>query len=167
MTKTGSIPDNKNTNIFAHACRHELFVPCTYSALSRAFSIKYPGVIIENTLGFCLYVDALSGRVRKLTYIFKCLRHVSNPNTIELLYLALCQLLLMNCVSVVGGASASILFPLEKTQLLIIKASHFLPRLFPTSELYKICKVLSVQQLFILYVILLMTIMMITLKIAF
>lgn len=93
-------------------------------------------------------------RVRKLTYVFKQLRHVADPKTMKTVYLALCQSVLAYCISSWGGAAKSHLIELERAQRLILKISLFKPRLFPTAELFKLAEVLSVRQLYILTVIL-------------
>lgn len=153
MTKKYSIPEHENANIISHSCQPSP-AHCTCPALTRTSSIKYLGVIIDDTLSFHEHIVGLTNRVRKLTFIFKNLRHVSNPNIIKMVYLALCQSILTYCIEIWGGAPTSTLLPLERAQRLILKISYFLPRLYPTRELYSDCKVLTVRQLFILHVIL-------------
>lgn len=53
------------------------------------------------------------------------------------------------------GRSVDTNFTLKRSQRLILKVSHFLPRLNRTRDLYRYCKVLTVRQLFILPVTLL------------
>lgn len=154
MTKKYHIPEHEYINIIAHSC-DQMSVSCTCPALSRASEIKYLGVIIEDTLGFRQHIDALTIRMRKLTYIFRKLRHVSDPNMLKMVYLALCQSILTYCIPVWGGAPKSILLPLERAQRQILKICLFLPRLHPTCDLFKQSKVLTVRQLFILQIILL------------
>lgn len=60
----------------------------------------YLGVITNDTLSFCQHIDAVSNRVLKLTYVFKSMRHVSDPQVIRMVNLALCQSTLMYCISV-------------------------------------------------------------------
>lgn len=84
-------------------------------------------------LSFHQHVDGLTNRVRKLAYVFKKMRHVSDPNVIRMVYLALCQSVLTYCAAIWGEAPSSTLLPLKRTQRLMLKVTYFLPRLYPTT----------------------------------
>lgn len=64
-------------------------------------------------------------------------------------YLALCQSIIAYCISSWGGAAKSHLIKVERAQRAVLKVCTFKPFLFPTTELYKLCGVLTVRQLFI------------------
>lgn len=87
--------------------------------------------------------------------MFKTLRHVAAARIVNRVYLALCQSLLSYCVSVWGGAPKTLMLKLERAQRAVLKVCTFRPILFPTDELYKCCKVLSVRQIYILSTVLL------------
>jgi len=147
------VNENNTLNIIAHSCTKPN-APCSCPLLERTSSVKYLGVIIDETHGFHQHIESLTGRVRKLVYIFKNLRYVSDFAIIKLVYLALCQSIVNYCVTIWGGAPSTTLLPLERAQRLILKVGLFLPRLYPTSKLYSLYGVLTVRQLFILQIIL-------------
>lgn len=109
---------------------------------------------IDRNLNFAEHIHDVAQRVRKLTFIFKQLRHVADSKTIKNVYLALAQSTLSYCLSSWGGAAKSKLIELERAQRLILKVSLFKPRLYPTTALYQLAEVLTVRQLFVLLIIL-------------
>jgi hypothetical protein len=70
---------------------------CSCPLLSRVATVKYLGVQIDNSLHWKSQLENLTGRVRKLTYIFKKLRHSADSDTIRTVYFALCQSVLTIC----------------------------------------------------------------------
>lgn len=92
----------------------------------------------------------MSTRIRRLIYIFKTLRHILEPYRLKQVFFALCQSLINYCIVSWGGASKTVLKKLEIAQRAILKICLFKKILFPTTELYKLCDVLTVRQLFIL-----------------
>lgn len=144
-----------NINIYAHNCSVYADSACSCPTLAKTDYIKYLGVTIDTNLNFRKHIDLLCTRIRKVIYIFKYLRNISDYNLIKQVYLALCQSILTYCITSWGGAAKSILLPLERAQRAILKVATFRPFRFPTHELYTTCKVLTVRQLFILSIILL------------
>lgn len=142
-------------SIKAHCCSTQLQLNCQCPLLTPVDQIKYLGIILDKNLNFKSHINVLSGRIRKLIFVFKTLRHVANPKIIRNVYHALCQTLLIYCISSWGGAAKTILKPLEIAHRAILKVATFRPILFPTTELYKACSVLNVRQQFILYTVLL------------
>lgn len=141
--------------LIAHSCVRPNTVVCTCPTLARSHTIKYLGVTLDDNLSFKAHIDLLTARIRKLIFVFKTLRHVAEAQIVRRVYFALCQSLLSYCVSVWGGAPKTTLLKLERAQRAVLKVSTFRPILFPTEELYKCCKVLTVRQLFILSAVLL------------
>lgn len=139
-------------NIIAHECPSR--ENCSCPTLKRVSLIKYLGVIIDQNLNFKEHCKALCGRIRKLIYIFKTLRHVTEPFVLKRIYFALCQSLITYCISSWGGSPKTTIKPVEVAQRAILKVSTFKPRLFPTSQLYEFCEVLTVRQLFLLNIVL-------------
>ncbi|CAB3254900.1 unnamed protein product [Arctia plantaginis] len=140
--------------ITAHKHIHGSNFACTCPNLHTVTSIKYLGVIIDDKLCFAPHIDLLTGKIRKLIYIFKHLRHVARPTVLKSIYFALCQSLLGYCILSWGGACKSNLIKLERAQRAVLKVSTFKPYRFPTKDLYEYCEVLTVRQLFILQIIL-------------
>lgn len=131
---------------FTHSCQCPLIIPTD--------NIKYLGIIVDKLLNFKAHIDTLTGRVRKLIYIFKNLRDIANTFVIRKIYYALCQSLISYCISCWGGVPKTTLKPLEVAQRAILKVSSFKPLLYPTTQLYRECNVLTVRQLFIVNTIL-------------
>lgn len=101
------------------------------------------------------YIGLLSGRIRKLLFVFKKLRRVAEPSLLKTIYFALCQSLLIYCVTSWGGAAISSMLILERAQRALLKVATFKPKLYPTKSLYEFCQVLTVRQLFIYHTVLL------------
>lgn len=139
----------------AHSCLLPGMVACTCPKLERCRTIKYLGVTVDNGLSFAAHIETLTKRVRKLIFVAKTLRHVAEPQIMRCTYFALCQSLLSYCICAWGGAPKTLLLKLERAQRAVLKVSTFRPILFPTEELYKNCKVLTVRQLFVLNTVLL------------
>lgn len=142
--------------ITAHSslCLQTQGSPCSCPHLQRTKSIKYLGVILDNTLSFQPHIDSLATKIRKLIFVFKNLRYVADLKILKAVYFALCQSLISYCITVWGGANKTVMLRIERAQRAVLKVSNFLPFLFPTKELYELTEVLTVRQLFILNTIL-------------
>lgn len=127
---------------------------CDCPKLEFSNSVRYLGVVLDDHLSFKPHIDNLAGRIRKLIYVFKHLRHVADPDTIKMVYYALCQSLLGYCITTWGGSDNTHFLKLERAQRAVLKVSTFKPFRYPTTDLYQNCKVLTVRQLFILNIIL-------------
>ncbi|KAG7298231.1 hypothetical protein JYU34_019045 [Plutella xylostella] len=148
-----STQPSSELTLIAHSS-HCVSEECSCDRLDKCNIIKYLGVIVDQNLNFRSHIELLCGRVRKLIYIFKNLRHVMKPDLLKRIYYALCESLLTYCISSWGGAYKTILIHLEYAQRTILKVINFKPYRFPTIELYRSYKVLNVRQLFILATIL-------------
>lgn len=136
--------------LIAHECPIPLGVMCSCKSIDKTDTMRYLGVTIDSQLNFSAHIEGLTGRVRKLIYIFKNVRHVADISLVKRIYFALCQSLISYCISAWGGAPKTTLIHLERAQRFVLKVMHSLPFLTPTEYLYKTAKVLSVRQLFIL-----------------
>lgn len=145
--------DKNKFNIVAHECSIPRSTKCSCSSLENVTNIKYLGIVVDQNLSFQDHIEMLSGRVRKLIYVFKNLRHVLDPSRLKQTYLALCQSILTYGITSWGGASKTLLKKLEVAQRAVLKVCTFKPFLFPTTELYSYCEVLTVRQLFLLAII--------------
>lgn len=148
--KNHAIPSYTNLSITSHTCSLLQDNSCSCPSLKKTDVIKYLGIQIDNRLSFQQHVDALTARTRKLIFVFKNLRHVAETKTIDTVYYALVQSILSYCITAWGGVPKTSLLRLERAQRAVLKVSRKLPFLFPTKELYQLCKVLTVRQLFIL-----------------
>jgi hypothetical protein len=149
---TNNLP-SPTYNIRCHTC----CTPtnnCTCLLLTRATHVKYLGVQLDQRLDWHTHLEALISRVRKLIYIFKTLRHSADTNTLKMVYLSLCQSLLLYCSPIWGGASKTKFLQLERAQRAVLKVMTSKPFRYPTKQLYQDTKVLTVRQLCILRTIL-------------
>ncbi|CAB3236263.1 unnamed protein product [Arctia plantaginis] len=137
-----------NRKIVSHQCQSGC--NCSCPTVERVHAIKYLGVIMDSNLNFKEHIKVMCGRVRKLIYVFKNLRHVADPGLLKQIYYSLCQSLLTYCISTWGGALKTVMKPIEIAQRAILKVCSFQPIFFPTTMLYQIAGVLTVRQLFIL-----------------
>lgn len=142
-----------NLAITAHAC-NTTTSNCFCPTLLRCESIKYLGIIIDQNLNFKLHIEVLAGRLRKLIYIFKTLKHVADRRVIKMVYFALGQSIIDYCITSWGGAAKTHMIEVERAQRAILKVGAGLPFRFPTVELLKKWDVLTVRQSFILHTVL-------------
>lgn len=151
FTKKSS-PSLSPFSIVIHNCNAELDSKslCNCPILEKVKSIKYLGIHVDDRLSFHIHISMLASRLRKLVYVFKNLRGIADNSITKTVYIALCQSLLCYCITTWGGTYKSMLLKLERAQRLILKCSQSLSFRTPTSELYKLCEVLTVRQLYIM-----------------
>lgn len=137
-------------SLVAHKCSLGLNIHCNCNKITRCSSIKYLGVVIDESFTWKNHILTMTSRIRKLAYIFKQLRCSTNIEILKMIYYALVQSILTYCIPAWGGATRSVLLPLERAQRCILKVMIYKPIHFPTAELYMMCKVLTVRQLFVL-----------------
>jgi hypothetical protein len=140
--------------ITAHTCPYPYLIDCSCTVLEQVQNITYLGIILDGTLTFQEHITGLTQKVRKLMYIFKQLRLITNDKTLKNVYISLCQSLISYCVTIWGGAVKNTLIKLERAQRLILKICFLKPMLYPTLKLYSDCEVLTVRQIFVLNTIL-------------
>lgn len=122
---------------------------CSCPDLSQTKQIRYLGVILDDHLNWKDHIKNLTGRTRKLIYVFKQLRHVMNFQKLSKIYCALAQSILTYCIRAWGRANKTNLIILERAQRALIKVMKFKPRRFATAMLYKESSLLTIRQLFI------------------
>lgn len=131
----------------AHICNNA--DTCNCYTLTAADNLKYLGILIDKNLNWKAHIDSLKNRIRKLIPLFKKVRHLGCTHTTKIVYYALCRSLISYGIIAWGGTSKTTLLKLERAQRIIMKVILFKPLRYPTSELYKEFKILSVRQLFI------------------
>jgi hypothetical protein len=137
-----------------HKCEKTKARNCACAALDRVTSTKYLGVILDQHLNWHPHIETMSNRIRKLTWIFRKLRYVTNKKLINQIYVTLGQSVIGYCISIWGGATKTKFIEIERSQRCLLKVIHFKPFRFPTNELYRFCELLSVRRLYILSAIL-------------
>ncbi|KOB75896.1 Uncharacterized protein OBRU01_06467, partial [Operophtera brumata] len=89
---------------------------CICEPLTRTHTIKYLGVHIDENLSFKTHIVSLSGRIRKVIHVMRNLRFVACVDTLRLVYYALCQSLIVYCVTCWGCAGKSFIIQAERAQ---------------------------------------------------
>ncbi|CAH2087362.1 unnamed protein product [Euphydryas editha] len=93
-------------NLKLHTCApNNASTYCDCLSLERVDCVKYLGVLIDHKLKWSHHIDYLSNKVRKLTYIFRRLKIVSELETVNLVYAALVRSVLNYCITVWGSAN--------------------------------------------------------------
>ncbi|CAB3228446.1 unnamed protein product [Arctia plantaginis] len=157
LTKTVYIPfalrhTTKPPDTFtltAHSCA-DTIGPCSCTPLTKTDTVRYLGVLIDDSLKWDKQINALINRTLRLIGTLRSLRDSANWETLKMVYLALCQSVTGYCITVWGGTHKTLLLGLERAQRAILKVMSKKPLRYPTSQLYTDCKVLSVRQLFVL-----------------
>lgn len=135
--------------IAAHSCANASSC-ITCPLLTSSDTVRYLGVLIDDGLRWDKQIDAITTRTLRLIHVFKSLRESAKPDTLKMVYFALCQSVIGYCIVVWGGATKTCLLRVERAQRAILKVMSKKPYKFPTTDLYSFCKVLTVRQLFVL-----------------
>lgn len=148
-----------NFEIKIHTCNNER-QNCHCPTIQKVAHTKYLGVLVDQRLSWYPHLEYVILRLRKLTWIFKTLRHVvpradiepgnMNRGLLRDIYVALVQSILIYCVPVWGGASKTRFLEIERAQRSLLKVMFFKKKRFPTETLYQISRLLSVRKLYIL-----------------
>ncbi|CAG9115901.1 unnamed protein product [Plutella xylostella] len=134
----------KTINIKIHQCsRDRAGSPCNCPQLERVSYLKYLGVVLDDRLVWDKQIEAVRGRIRKLTFCFKQLKMIANKDLIRLTYTALVQSILTYCIVVWGGAGVSYMIAAERAQRFVLKVAYRKPFRYPTEHLYHDCEVLN------------------------
>ena len=144
---------HESYSIIAHKCPDQGYF-CDCCPLSRSRTIKYLGVTLDENLTWTEHINATVSRLRKLIYVFRKLRSSATQKILKIVYISLVQSILNYCIPAWGGTSKCTMLRLERAQRCILKVMTHKPRRFSTTDLYTVCNVLSVRQLFILQAIL-------------
>lgn len=140
-------------DIKLHTCsRSPSTTPCTCSLLEEVHHIKYLGVTVDRKLTWVKHIETMCTRIRKLTHIFRKLRSVASKDTINLVYNSLCESIFSYCITAWGACCKTAMISLERVQRMILKVAHRKPFRYPTIDLYELCSVLTVRQIYILSV---------------
>jgi hypothetical protein len=154
FTKYDNTQPHVNQNLKIHTCSPTDNLLCNCRDIERVSSTKYLGVILDQRLSWHQHIEFVNGRIRKLVWIFKILRHVANKTLLNQLYVTLAESIMTYCITVWGGATKSKFLEVERGQRCLLKVMYLRPYRFPTFELYKISDQLSMRKLYILHTIL-------------
>lgn len=137
-----------------HNCHDLKSLDCPCPVIDRVEYVKYLGVMLDQRLSWHSHIDLIMGRVRKLIWVFKSLRHVASALLLNQIYVSLVQSVLTYCIPVWGGVTKVKSLELERAQRALLKVMYHKPYRFPTQDLYSLCGLLSVRGLYILSIIL-------------
>ncbi|KAJ8703937.1 hypothetical protein PYW07_013231 [Mythimna separata] len=142
-----------------HTCENVTLSSCNCSLIERVTETKYLGVMLDQALSWYPQLEQTSARIRKLSWIFKTLRHIvptkmvnykNRPrNLLNEIYVALAQSVLLYCIPIWGGAAKTKIINVERAQRSLIKIMYFKNKRFSTESLYQISGLLSVRKLYI------------------
>jgi hypothetical protein len=142
----------RNLKVHSSICTETLAQNCSCDNMTRSSTVNYLGIIIDEKLSFKEHVTAVSGRVRKLMHTMKMLRESADHSTLKTVYLALGQSIINYCILAWGGAVTATLLKLERAQRAVLKVALRKPIRYPTNDLYRDAKVLSVRKLYLIRV---------------
>lgn len=145
---------SSNYKLKIHHCSGNDTKHCNCDTLSRVNSTKYLGLVVDQHLSWDEQIEYVNVRVRKMMWIFKCLRNIATYNLLNQIYKALAQSVITYCITVWGGAVKSKLINIERGQRCLLKVMFRKPFRFPTTELYESCNLLTVRKLYILQAVL-------------
>lgn len=143
---------NDNMNLKLHSCSSPHNQLCICPELQIVDRLKYLGVVIDQQLNWEAQISTLCGRLRKMIHVFKKLGRVADPESIKIIYLALCQSILNYCIVCWGSASKTSFLKIERAQRAVLKVAYRKPYRYETESLYRDTKYLRVRQLYILAV---------------
>lgn len=117
--------------------------------IKRTDFIRYLGVILDENLNFESHIEAVSTRARKLMFIMRQIRDVTDEKVKKMVYFALCESVMSYCISTWGGAAKTKILKLERAQRATLKVLHRKPFRYPTDTLYCDCGVPTIRQIYI------------------
>lgn len=125
---------------------------CSCPLINKVNKTKYLGIYLDQRLSWHPQIEFVSKRIRKLTWVFQTLRHVTNKDLIKKIYKALAQSVLGYGIAIWGGTRKTKFLEIERAQRSLLKVMDFKPRRYPTHMLYNGTQLLSVRKLYILLI---------------
>lgn len=147
-----SSPKIFHLRMHCHPCNRSIIessTRCNCPKLTRTTEIKYLGVNIDDKLNWKKHINTVSGRLRKLIYIFKDLRIIPDTSLLIQTYKALAECLITYCICSWGSAAKTHLIEVERAQRAVLKVLLNLPFDHPTHLVYEKAEVLSVRKMFV------------------
>lgn len=152
-------------SIRIHTCDDIYNKTCNCQSIQKVGSVRYLGVLMDYRLSWHAHLEQVTGRVRKLIWLFRVLRRIvprkisyddqcSSKNLLNGIYVSLVQSVLVYCIPVWGGASKTKFIELERAQRALIKVMYFKKMDYSTENIYILSNILSVRKLYILQIVL-------------
>lgn len=133
-----------------HEAKCEVDIKCNcQKIIERNSSIKYLGVIIDETFSWKEQVNFVTQRIRKVIFKFYELRNVLPLKTLKMVYFALVESIINYGLVVWGSAGKTVMAKLQVAQKWVIKIMLFKKKRYPTELVYKDSNLLSPNQMYI------------------
>lgn len=142
---TRTEPNKKELNIHKINCNT---ISCSCPKLTRHTSVKYLGLLIDQNLKWNMHIDNLINKIRQLTYFFLTAKKILNINYLRITYFAMIQSLIQYGIVAWGGCNTTLIHKLSIAQKNIIKIILSKPKSFPSKELFKLLRVLEIENLY-------------------
>ena len=121
------------------------------STIRRQKSVKYLGVIIDETLSFSEHVQCISSKVARNIGMIRKLKHQFPQKVLRLLYFSLVHPYLLYCCSVWSGTFYVHLKPLRVLQNSAVRAIYGIDRLASVRNIYPRVLILPFSGLCLFY----------------
>lgn len=122
---------------------------CKASAIQRADSFRYLGIILDSHLKWDSHINITKNRLRRLLYLFRKLAAVASKEVLRCVYFALVESTIKYGILAWGGTYKSHIIGIVTIQKIIIKAILRKPMRFPSAQLYSLFSVQKVKQLYL------------------
>lgn len=139
-------PMNEHT-LKLHECRNK-YPQCSCPHIVQTNTIKYLGILIDDKLHWDAHIEGTSKKLTKLIYSFKKLRNILSTRDLKRVYYALCHSLLEYGIVGWGSAASNHVKRLKKTQNWIIKTILKVPVRTPTTDIFNLFDVPSLQKIY-------------------
>jgi len=116
--------------------------------LEQATNIKFLGIVIDQHLSFSAHIDYLIRRLRPITGLFYRLSSFISHKLLIMLYHSLINSRLCYCIESYGTSASVHLNRLLKFQKMIMRVIHRKPPQTHTKPLFKVDKILQIQNLY-------------------
>jgi len=143
--KKSGAPENVELRIHKADCVGD---DCGCCAIERVSELRYLGVTVDQHLKWDAHIAQLVARARKLIYVFAKLRPILPVKMLKTVYFSLAQSIFQYGILAFGGTVKTLLHSLEIVQKRIIKIILKKEMSFPTRQLFREFKVLTIRQLF-------------------
>lgn len=144
--------DIKTTPLKNEIIIHKKFncntITCTCPNLIKHPFIKYLGITIDQHLKWNNHIEYIIVKLRQLTYFFIIAKKILNKQLIRITYFAMAQSLIQYGLIAWGGCNTTLKCNLSIRQKNLIKIILNKQKTFPSSELYKILRVLDIDNLY-------------------
>lgn len=143
-----NVDQPNNAKIPIHSSTCPLLSNCQCPNIEKTRSIKYLGIIVDQSMRWNEHMVYTTKRLRKLVYKFYQLRNILSKKVLLMVYDALVESIIRYCIIVWGGTFKSTLCNLEIIQKSILKVILKKHRRFSSRRLFEEADVFNVKQIY-------------------